>query len=166
MGKLVCRSMRIHRWLWVASALLLGCTNSVPDSSDYEAVADVQELMLSVLEPAAEAYWDAVGWIIDETGEQEIAPANPEEWEAVRNAAFVIAESGNLLMMDSRALDQTSWIAMSKAMVQVGRTAIEAAETRDKNAVFDAGAEVYYVCTACHATYALDTLRPNDTRSN
>ena len=51
-------------------------------------------------------------------------------------------------------------------MVQVGRTAIEAAETRDKNAVFDAGAEVYYVCTACHATYALDTLRPNDTRSN
>ena len=109
---------------------------------------------------------DRVGWIIDETGEHEIAPANPEEWEAVRNAAFVIAESGNLLMMDSRALDQTSWIAMSKAMVQVGRIAIEAAETRDKNAVFDAGAEVYYVCTACHATYALDTLRPNDTRSN
>ena len=166
MGKLVCRSMRIHRWLWVASALLLGCANDVPDSSNYEVVADVQELMLSVLEPAAEAYWDAVGWIIDETGEHEIAPANPEEWEAVRNAAFVIAESGNLLMMDSRVLDQTSWIAMSKAMVQVGRIAIEAAETRDKNAVFDAGAEVYYVCTACHATYALDTLRPNDTRSN
>ena len=112
--------MKTHRWFWVASALLLGCAPDAPDSSNYEAVADVQELMLTVLEPAAEAYWDAVGWIIDETGEQEIAPANPEEWEAVRNAAFVIAESGNLLMMDSRALDQTSWIAMSKAMVQVG----------------------------------------------
>ncbi|MEC7386788.1 MAG: hypothetical protein VYD22_03715, partial [Gemmatimonadota bacterium] len=65
--------MRIHRWCWVASALLLGCANDVPSSSNYEAVADVQELMLSVLEPAAEAYWDAVGWIIDETGEHEIA---------------------------------------------------------------------------------------------
>ena len=158
--------MKAHRWFWVTSALLLGCATDAPDSSSYEAVADVQELMLTVLEPAAEAYWDAVGWIIDETGEHEIAPANPEEWEAVRNAAFVIAESGNLLMMDGRALDQTSRIAMSKAMVQVGRTAIGAAEARDKNAVFDAGAEVYYVCTACHAAYALGTLRPSDERTN
>ena len=158
--------MKAHRWFWVTSALLLGCATDAPDSSSYEAVADVQELMLTVLEPAAEAYWDAVGWIIDETGEHEIAPANPEEWEAVRNAAFVIAESGNLLMMDGRALDQTSWIAMSKAMVQVGRTAIGAAEARDKNAVFDAGAVVYYVCTACHAAYALGTLRPSDERTN
>ncbi|GIS80450.1 MAG: hypothetical protein CM1200mP14_20160 [Gammaproteobacteria bacterium] len=71
------------------------------------------------LEPAAEAYWDAVGWIIDETGEQGIAPANPEEWEAVRNAAFVIAGSGNLLMMDSR--DWTNqWIAMSKRWSKSG----------------------------------------------
>ncbi len=158
--------MKAHRWFWVTSALLLGCATDAPDSSSYETVADVQQLMLTVLEPAAEAYWDAVGWIIDETGEHEIAPANPEEWEAVRNAAFVIAESGNLLMMDGRALDQTSWIAMSKAMVQVGRTAIGAAEARDKNAVFDAGAEVYYVCTACHAAYALGTLRPSDERTN
>jgi len=78
----------------------------------------------------------------------------------------VIAESGNLLMMGSRALDQTGWIGMSQAMVEVGRTAIEAAEARDEAAVFDAGAEVYYVCTACHAAYALGTLRPSDTRTN
>ena len=70
--------MKTHRWFWVASALLLGCAPDAPDSSNYEAVADVQELMLTVLEPAAEAYWDAVGWIIDETGEHEIAPAYPE----------------------------------------------------------------------------------------
>ena len=158
--------MKVHRWLWIASPLFLGCTADVSDSSNYQTVADVQQLMLTVVEPAAEAYWDAVGWIIDEDGEHEIAPANAEEWELVRNAAFVIAESGNLLMMGSRALDQTGWIGMSQAMVEVGRTAIEAAEARDEAAVFDAGAEVYYVCTACHAAYALGTLRPSDTRTN
>jgi hypothetical protein len=28
------------------------------------------------------------------------------------------------------------------------------------------GAEVYYVCTNCHATYAVESLRPNDVRAN
>ena len=125
------------------------------------AVADVQELMATVLEPAAEVYWDAVGWIIDASGTTEIRPSSPEEWEAVRNAAFVIAESGNLLMMEGRALDQDAWMTLSRSLIDVGRRAIEAAEARDDMAVFDMGAEVYYVCTACHSTYALETLRPN-----
>ena len=124
-------------------------------------VADVQELMATVVEPAAEVYWDAVGWIIDASGTTEIRPGSPEEWEAVRNAAFVIAESGNLLMMEGRAVDQDAWIALSRSLIDTGRRAIEAAEARDEQAVFDMGAEVYYVCTACHATYALETLRPN-----
>lgn len=132
----------------------------------FSAVADVQQLMLTVLEPAAEHYWDAVGWILDESGTLELRPSTPEEWEAVRNAAFVIAESGNLLMMEGRALEDPAWMAMSRALVDVGRVAIAAADARDDMAVFDAGAEVYYVCTNCHATYALETLRPSDERAN
>ncbi len=137
-----------------------------PGGAPFSAVADVQQLMLTVLEPAAEHYWDAVGWIIDESGTLELRPSTPEEWEAVRNAAFVIAESGNLLMMEGRALEDPAWMAMSRALVDVGRVAIAAADARDDMAVFDAGAEVYYVCTNCHATYALETLRPSDERAN
>lgn len=158
--------MKIHQWFWFIPVVSWGCIPSESDAPDYRVVADIQVLMLAVLEPAAEAYWDAVGWVIDEDGEQEIVPANPEEWEKVRNAAFIIAESGNLLMMGGRALDQDNWIGMSQALVEVGQTAIEAAEARDRDAVFNAGAEVYYVCTACHAEYALGTLRPSDTRAN
>ena len=84
------------------------------------AVADVQELMATVVEPAAEVYWDAVGWIIDASGTTEIRPGSPEEWEAVRNAAFVIAESGNLLMMEGRAVDQDAWIALSRSLIGRG----------------------------------------------
>ena len=147
------------RW-HVLLILLSGCSADVPERR-MTAVADVQELMATVVEPAAEVYWDAVGWIIDASGTTEIRPGSPEEWEAVRNAAFVIAESGNLLMMEGRAVDQDAWIALSRSLIDVGRRAIEAAEARDEMAVFDMGAEVYYVCTACHSTYALETLRPN-----
>ena len=54
---------------------------------------------------------------------------------------------------------------MSKALVDIGRRAVEVAEARDEQAVFDVGAEMYFVCTQCHATYALETLRPSDDRA-
>ena len=152
-------NLRQCPWL-VVITLVSGCSADAPEGR-MTAVADVQELMATVVEPAAEVYWDAVGWIIDASGTTEIRPGSPEEWEAVRNAAFVIAESGNLLMMEGRAVDQDAWIALSRSLIDVGRRAIEAAEARDEMAVFDMGAEVYYVCTACHSTYALETLRPN-----
>jgi hypothetical protein len=131
------------------------------DASPFIPVASVQELMLSVVEPAAETYWDAVGWVIDADGTQEIRPASDEEWEAVRNAAVQVAESGNLLMMEGRAVDDGAWIALSQAMTRVSERALEAALARDEAAVFAVGGELYEACTACHASYALETLRPN-----
>lgn len=138
------------------------------DADAYAPVADVQELMLRVVEPAAEQYWDAVGWIIDaESGETYIRPETEEEWEAVKNAAYQIAESGNLLLMPGRGYDdEPTWAPFARAMIDVARTAIDAAEAQDPQAVFDTGAEVYYSCTACHAQFALETLRPSDERAN
>lgn len=129
-------------------------------------VGDMQQLMASVVEPAAEVYWDAVGVIVDAEGEHHMAPTTDEEWLAVRSAAYTVAESGNLLMMPGYALDDGAWMQMSRALVEVGKRAVEAAEARDLDAVFDMGAEVYYVCTNCHATYAIESLRPNDPRAN
>jgi hypothetical protein len=121
--------------------------------------------MAHVLEPNAQVYWRAVGWIIDFEGEHELRPETEEEWLAVENAAFVVAEAGNLLMMDGRALDDGPWMTMSQSLIDIGRRAIEVAEARDEQAVFDVGAEMYFVCTQCHATYALETLRPSDDRA-
>lgn len=127
----------------------------------FEPVADVKQLMSTILEPAAEVYWDAVGWIIDAKGTTELKPANAEEWAAVRNAAFVMAETGNLLMMKGRAPDNDAWMAMSKQMIEVSKRAIAAADARDPDAVFTVGGDVYEACTACHARYAVGTLRPS-----
>jgi hypothetical protein len=141
------------------AALLGGCRDASP--APYRLVADVQQLMLFVIEPAAENYWDAVGTIMELNGTTEIAPQDDEEWEEVAVAAYTVAESGNLLMMQGRAMDDRAWISMSQALVETGRRAIAAAESKDPAAVFDAGAEIYYACTACHAAYAVETLRPN-----
>jgi hypothetical protein len=122
--------------------------------------------MAGVVEPAAEVYWDAVGVIVDAEGEHQMAPQTEEDWLAVRAAAYTVAESGNLLMLPGYRLDDSAWITMSQALVEVGRRAVEAADARSLDAVFDMGAEVYYVCTNCHATYAVESLRPNDVRAN
>ena len=127
----------------------------------YTPVADLPELMRTVVDPAADFYWDAVGWIIDENGTEEIRPQTPEEWDLVRNAAFVVAESGNLMMMPGRVIDEEAFVGFAQAMVSIGQRAIEVAEARDEMGVFDVGAEMYAVCTGCHSTYAIETLRPN-----
>jgi hypothetical protein len=121
----------------------------------------VKTLMATIMEPAAEVYWDAVGIIVDENGEHHIEPKTAEEWDAVRNAAYVVAESGNLLMMPSRAKDGGEWMTASQLMIDAAQKAIRAAESRNKDAVFDVGAEMYDSCTNCHSKYSPDILRPN-----
>ena len=45
---------------------------------------------------------------------------------------------------------------ISQAMVDTGAEAIKAAEAKDADGVFDAGGEIYAVCTNCHAKYRSD----------
>ena len=144
----------------ILSLALLGCSDA-PETPPFAAVADSKQLMLSVIEPAAEVYWDAVGVIMDMEGSFHIRPETEEDWEAVEDAAFVLAESGNLMLLEERAQGQGHWVAMSRAMIDVGRRAVEAAQARDPDAVFEVGGDVYQVCTGCHAVYAAETLRPS-----
>jgi hypothetical protein len=155
---------RPHRRALSFAALVITACSAPPSEERFEAVADLQELMLHVLEPAAQEYWAAVGWILDAEGEHYIHPTGEEEWLAVENAAFMVAESGNLLMMRERALDDGTWMAMSQALIDIGRQALQVAEARDEQGVFDRGAEMYQVCSACHAAYSPEVLRPSDDR--
>ena len=160
--------MQHTMWLVLLGAFVAsGCNRTTnPPAAvppPFRPVADVKQLMASVVEPAAEVYWDAVGSVIDKNGTVEIQPKTDEEWVVVRNSAYVVAEAGNLLMMSSRAKDSGDWMRLSEALVDVGQRAIRAAESKDKAAVFDVGAEVYDACVACHVKYALPLTRPNAT---
>lgn len=141
-------------WL-IPAALIAGCA---PEPEPYDTVADVQQLMLTVVAPAAEVYWDSVGTIMTLAGTEEIAPKTFQEWEAVRNAAMTVAESGNLLLMPGRIQEDQLWTELSLAMIASGRVALAAAQVRDAEAVFEAGGELYTVCNDCHAVFAPEAL--------
>lgn len=152
---------RMCRRICLVVAVLWASACAGPAPPPLRQVADVKQLMQFVVEPAADLYWDGVGTIIDPSGVTEFKPETEGEWDALVNSAYVLAESGNLLMMGARPKDGGEWMQMSRAMVDVGEKAIRAASSHNPQAVFDVGAEVYETCTACHARYAVDLGRPN-----
>ncbi len=144
----------------VAAVGLVACARQPQISAPpYKPVTTVLELMESVIAHAAEAYWESVQVTVDEAGEHEQYPTTDEEWESVWAAGVAIAESGNLLMMTPRAVDQGAWLQFSRSLVDAGAEAAAAAEAHDVERVFAAGEQVYNVCTACHARYASDLQR-------
>jgi mono/diheme cytochrome c family protein len=64
-------------------------------------------------------------------------------------------------LIPDRAQDNEQWIELSQALIETGRQALAAAESRDPAAVFDAGGEIYLVCSECHTAFAPDALRSN-----
>ena len=121
----------------------------------------MRELMLHVIEPAAETYWDSVGTVMDLQGTRHIAPATLDEWMTVENAAVTLAEAGNLLLIPARRREDPRWQQYASAMIESGRNALAAADSRDTDAVFAAGGDVYVVCADCHAVFAPALLPAN-----
>ena len=132
----------------------LGCARELEVSPPpYKPVVTVRELMESVIAHAAETYWGSVQVIVDETGTHERRPQTDEEWEQVWAAGVSLAESGNLLMMAPRAVDEGAWMQFARSLVDAGAEAAAAAQAHDVDRVFASGEQVYNVCTACHTRY-------------
>ncbi len=142
------------RWVLVVvvSAVAAAC-DSPPPPQPYQSVTDVPEVMVWVLDPAADVVWDSAGAIITEAGTEELAPTTDEGWDHARNNAATIAEVGNLLMLPHLAKDQRDWIEISQGLVHAGVAARDAATAHDADALFEAGANLYNVCVSCHQLY-------------
>jgi len=127
-----------------------------PDPPPYKPVATVVQLMEGPIVHAAEVYWDSVSTVVDKDGIHENFPKNDEEWEAVWAAGITIGESGNLLMMSSRAADNAEWMRLSAALVDAGMEGAQAAESKNPEKVLELGEKIYNVCTECHMKYIMD----------
>ena len=143
----------------VAAAAGSAC-GSQAATPPFKPVANVDQLMDATITPAAETYWGSVSTIVDKDGITENFPKTDEEWEVVWGAAMTIAESGNLLMMPSRAKDNDAWMKYSSRLVDVGLEAAKAAEAKNPELVLEKGEEVYNVCTGCHMDYIMDEEQP------
>lgn len=151
----------------LALPVLIACSEPAPpttqdpaaDGSAYNLTLDMIDFMNLVLEPVADSLWKSAGWILDETeGYYELYPTDDEGWETVRNQAAMIVEAGNAMMLPGRAIEQGAWRTYSQAMSLVGLTAMKAAREQNEEDLFQAGAQLYSVCTACHQAYNPDIM--------
>src|SRR5262245_63663126 len=150
--------MRMTLSLLALGALsALGC-GSGPEAPPFKPIADVKQLMQGAIDPSADVIWEATGTIISKDGVLERRPKNQEEWDAVRNAAIILTESGNLLMMNPRAKDGDAWMKRSQEMIDTGQAAWKAAEAKNVDQLFTIGGDIYEACSHCHQQY-MDAIK-------
>ncbi len=108
---------------------------------------------MQALDPQADIVWQSVKIVITDMGDEEIAPKTAAEWTAVRNAAVLLAESGNLLMMPPRAQAGPEWMQAARALVDTSEAAMRAADARDREKLFQLGGDINDACMSCHYHY-------------
>ena len=106
-------------------------------------VAGVYQLMKAIIIPNAEVVWNVA----------MEAPQDDQEWTTIQNSALTLAESGNLLMIGSRAKDQGDWVKAAQALVNEATVALRAAEAKNVDVLLEAGDRMLRTCSGCHRQY-------------
>ena len=84
-----------------------------------------------------------------------------EPWQVVDAAAIAIAESGPMLMTPGRRcengkpvpVDRADWQQYVQGLVEVGRAAYKASQSRNVAAVSEVGNQISDACANCHRVY-------------
>jgi hypothetical protein len=161
--------MRTVHWFFAISVALFVCgigftisaartARDTPRIGDPVAapVGTVKQIMKGIVGPAATVVFASVSSTITESGREDNAPHTDEEWESVGNSAVALAEAGNLLMMEGRAVDRGEWIKMSKAMTDAAKITLKAVQAKSADGVLASGDAVNMSCDNCHRRYQRD----------
>ncbi|MBT8148160.1 MAG: hypothetical protein KJN90_14975, partial [Gammaproteobacteria bacterium] len=133
----------------ITAAMLLACSpaeqqEAASDTAvSYNTSLPMAQLMTMVLEPAADSLWDNAGWIESAAGYEELYPTTDEGWDFMVAQSALVAESGNLLALPGRAIDDAAWLIYSEGMIDAGMMAMDAAQRRHEEDFFQAGAQLY-----------------------
>ena len=111
--------------------------------SSFQPVGTVSQLMIDIVYPAS----DAIFYV------ERAAPQSDKDWNTLRGTALMLAESGNLLMMNNRARDQGDWIKDAKMLVDTGTAAYKAAQAKDLNGILALNDRLNGACVTCHQQY-------------
>jgi len=160
--------MRTIQWLFVVGVLLfitgIGFViaaaregrSGVPAAEAAPAimpVATIKQIMGGITAPAAAAVYNSVGTVISAEGIKDTAPQNDAEWAALANQAAALVESGNLLLVPGRAIDNGDWVKMTQDFIEKSTLAIKAAEDKSTEGILAAGSDINATCDNCHGRY-------------
>jgi cytochrome c556 len=137
--------MRIIAVLSVGVVVAAGA--AVAQAPESQPVGTMREFMTSVVYPPTNELLLSMN---------RGAPASDTEWAAVQRSAIQLAESGNVMMMRGRAMDQGMWLKEARALVDVGAAAYKAARAKDAAGLRALETPLNASCVNCHKQY-----RPN-----
>jgi hypothetical protein len=129
-----------------AAILLVLAGAALAQAPTFQPVGTMSQLMIDMIYPASDAIFYA----------NREPPKIEHEWNTLQENALILAESGNLLMMPTRARDQEGWIKDSKLLVDVGTAAYKAAKAHNMDAILALNDQLNTACVTCHQEY-----RPN-----
>lgn len=146
--------------LLAAGALSAGCSKPAPAKSEaappaapslsFKVVGPSRQIMLAVTIPASETVFNAAAE----------PPTTDDQWVNVERAALTLAESGNLLLIPGRAVDEGEWSRFSHMLIDTAAQAYAAAQAKDIDGVSDAGNAIYEACEGCHKKYIPQPAAP------
>ena len=175
--------MRAFAWfcmpmLWL---LVAGCTGTAkPPASDspLRPTSTIKDIMDSVVDPSADALWDAVATTVSAAGTDERRPRTDEEWANVRHHAIALLEATNLLLMEGRhvakpgekaadpevelgpdqiealiAQDRAAFVKLAHGLYDAALPALKATQDKNADALLDAGEGIDMACESCHLKY-------------
>ncbi len=118
-------------------------SSAMAQAPTYQPVGTVLQLMKAMVIPSSDVIFKI----------SADAPKNEKDWAVIQNNALILAESGNLLMMQGRAKDNGEWMKDSKALIDAGAAAFKAANAKDADKLNDISDDILTSCENCHKKY-------------
>jgi len=109
----------------------------------FQPVGSMGELMIRIIYPTS----DALFYI------ERDPPKTDAQWNAIRNQALMLAESGNLMLLPNRLRDQGDWVKETKVMIDLATQAYRAAQAKDMDAILAVNDKLVGSCVVCHQQY-------------
>lgn len=150
--------------------------------------ATIEEIMLYLVDPSADAIWESVVTDVTAGGVIEHVPETDEDWQTLRGHALRLIESTQLLLTPGRpvaapgsrsempgvdlepeqieallAEDRTAWSAFVGGLNTAGLAVLAAVDAHNADQLLVAGDGLDLACENCHLRYWYPTLSEPDT---
>ena len=166
----------------LAAALATSCATEAPAPSAappaFQPTASVEDIMRSMVDPPADALWDAVVTTVTDSGIEKVRPETEEDWLPLELGAIMLVEAGNLLLIDGRRIankgsvselpgidlepdeiaervaeNSDAWKRLSRELHDAGVVMLDAVRARDVDAVLEGGDRLDVACENCHTRF-------------
>ena len=149
-----------------------------PDAQGFIPQFSIEEIMESIVMPAAQIIWDSVAVDVTEKGTIEKGPVTDEDWAKLRWTAVTLAESTNLLVVPGRraappgaksenpdselepeqiqaliAKNRPAFVAHAHVLHEAAMEALRAIDARKTDGISDAGGTIDAACEGCHLQF-------------